>query len=151
MSFGSMRGQASTEQGWRPPTTMVDVLFLTLAFFITLSTFSSQAEEREREIDVSLPESRAENPETSGRVPTITVRTDGSVYMAGTAYTDEALRAKLEALQREFGTSERPLAVLIRGDAGAAYGRVVEVIQIARAAGLTNAKLAAVRRAEGGP
>ena len=39
MSFASPPNSGSGDYGWRPPTTFIDVLFLVLAFFVTVVAF----------------------------------------------------------------------------------------------------------------
>lgn len=133
MSFAS-KAREVYDYGWRPPTTMVDLLFLLLIFFITIAAFRDE----EREIDVTLQP--AESFTSAGtRTPIIvTVTADNQLFIGQRQFQPDELRETLKALALQFG--DEP--VVIRGDKLSELGAAVQVLDMARAAGLTNVSIA---------
>ena len=118
-------------------TSMLDVIFLLLCFFVTASVFSQW----ESEITISLPSSTS--AETPGRLPgevILNVAKDGSV----------TINARKFSLA-DLGTSLRKVAeyypgqpVVIRADRDTAYSSLVDVIDTCRNSGIWNFSLATV-------
>lgn len=136
MSFSSP--PKATDYGWRPPTTYVDVLFLILAFFITLAVYS----DTDRQIDVSLQEAQSTRAATSaGTQIVITVRSDGSVYMGEQRHSLESLAETLRELAAQFPDE----SVLIRGDRKSDLGTVIKVMDLCYGAKLRNVFLATTK------
>ena len=127
MSFGAK--PRTTDLGWRPPTTMVDVLFLILTFFLTIAAFR----DKERELPVSLPmmETDKSNPATRTQV-VITVTADGTIYLGQEPHTLDSLTATLKELVRDFPGE----TVVIRGDKNAKHGDIMKIKDAAFAVGL---------------
>jgi len=123
-----------------PLAPMLDVLFLLLIFFATTSTFRAE----EQQIDVNLPiaqtASAAEPLETELLV---NVRADDTLVVGGRAVTIAELRAMLRQITADF-PNER---VIIRGDQAVNYGRIVEVMDAARAANVRQIHFATIQAA----
>ena len=108
-------------------TSLIDVVFLLLLFFVVTSTFLERPG-----IDLALPEASTAGAEGEGEL-TVTVEPDGTVYVSGTRVPTEALPQRLEAAL----AGREPRRVFLEADARVPHGRVVQVMDAARQAGAT--------------
>ena len=118
-------------------TSMLDVIFLLLCFFVTASVFSQW----ESEISISLP--AASTSETPSRLPgevILNVARDGSVTVNAKKLTLEDLGGRLRKVA-DFYPGQ---PVVIRADRDTAYSSLVDVIDTCRNAGVWNFSLATV-------
>lgn len=118
-------------------TSMLDVIFLLLCFFVTASVFSQW----ESEISISLPS--ASSAETPGRLPgevILNVASDGSVTVNARKLTLDDLGSRLRKVA-EFYPGQ---PVVIRADRATSYDSLVKVIDTCRNAGVWNFSLATV-------
>lgn len=125
----------------KPPalsmTSMLDVIFLLLCFFVTASVFSQW----ESEISISLPS--ASSAETPGRLPgevILNVSKEGAVTVNARKLSLEELGARL-AKVAEFYPGQ---PVVVRADRETSYDSLVKVIDTCRASGVWNFSLATV-------
>lgn len=139
MSFSSRASQWQ-DTGWRPPTTMVDILFLLLTFFITIAAFRDEY----REIDVKLQEAAADGKARARAPIIITVTAGGDLFLGQQKHTADSLRATLKILAKELGNEP----VLVRGDQTSRLGMTVQILDMARAAGLTRVSVATAKPGE---
>ncbi len=119
-----------------PLAGMIDIMFLLLVFFMTASVFREQ----EQQIDVSLPEAHETRSGDRTQI-VITVKAEGTVYIAGASYTMDTLGPKLKQLADQFPHD----TVVIRGDKECSLGDAVRVMDMVYAADLTNVYLATTR------
>ena len=116
-------------------TPLIDVVFLLLIFFLITTTFVKKGE-MTVSIGLNLPEGVADSmPEEEERI-TLLVALEGGVTLSvgdsdGYAIADQQLRNELETLFQ----SNSNLSVFLRGDRGVDYGRVIEVLLMAREIG----------------
>jgi len=106
-------------------TSLIDVLFLLLIFFMLTGTFK-----RVGELDLDLPEAKTSVPggDTETRTIEIDVTEDGSVYMDGETVAFDRVRDALAKRHRE-----RPEApVLINAEAGVRHGQVMRLLDLVR-------------------
>ena len=129
----------SPERSSRAPTlaltSMLDVIFLLLCFFVTVSVFSQW----ESEIAISLPS--AKTADEPGRQPgEIIVNLDkvGTVKVNGTVMTLEDLESKLGRISKFYPGQQ----VIIRADKESRYESLVKVIDACRAGNVWNFSLA---------
>ena len=107
-------------------TSLIDVLFLLLIFFIVSSTFLEQPG-----MKLDLPKtSRREVLQMEGY--TLFIMTDGSMYINEEPVTRDALSERLEEIAPDV--EERGL--ILKADEGVRYGLVVEVMDIAKQSGI---------------
>ncbi|MBI1336615.1 MAG: hypothetical protein GC164_06605 [Phycisphaera sp.] len=123
-----------------PLASMVDILFITLVFFLAISQFRQQ----DRQIDVNLPGQQTSSKPASPTQIVITITPDSVIHMGTRSYTLNDLRQTLGELARRFPDE----SVLIRGDRESPLGLTVQVLDAARAAGLRNAYIATTRSAD---
>ena len=116
-------------------TSMLDVIFLLLCFFVTASVFSQW----ESEISIQLPS--AETSDEPDRLPgeiIVNLAKDGVIVVNGQTLALEALKVRLAKVAKYYPGQP----VIIRADKGLAYERLVKVIDACRAAGIWNFSLA---------
>lgn len=107
-------------------TSLVDVLFLLLIFFIVSSTFKEQP-------GMKLDLSQTKNQEAIQMEGyTLYILSDGSMFINEEPVTMDALNERLTAIAPD--TEERGL--ILKADATTLYGIVVEVMDIAKGSGI---------------
>ena len=112
-------------------TSMLDVIFLLLCFFVTVSVFSQW----ESEIAIKLPSaSTAEEPDRLPGEIIVNLVKDGKVTVNGTALSLNDLRMRLAKVAKFYPDQ----AVIIRADKEVRYERLVEVIDTCREANVWN-------------
>lgn len=116
-------------------TSMMDVIFLLLLFFITTSVYSQW----EYEIEISLPSAK------SGKVPDrlpgeiiINIAKDGRVSVNQQDLTLDALRGRLDRLARYFPGQP----VVLRADKETRYEALIKVVDTCRKADIWNFSMA---------
>ena len=122
-------------------TSMLDVIFLLLCFFVTASVFSQW----ESEVTISLPS--ASSSETPGRLPgevILNVAKDGSVTVNAQKLTLSDLEGRLRKVA-EFYPGQ---PVVLRADKATSYSSLMSVIDTCRNAGVWNFSLATVQEKE---
>ena len=108
-------------------TPFVDVVLVLLIIFMVTAPMMQQG------IDVDLPETTTQNLRVRNEPLIITVKKDGSYFLANTTVTEKELGAKLSAILA--GLDDK--GVFLRADKNAAYGSVVKALAAARIAGAT--------------
>ena len=111
-------------------TSMIDVLFLLIIFFMVATKF----DEFERNIDVAVPEVQ-ETGESSppARPLVVSVFADGRIELDGQAVSESELVSQLAT-----GRQGRPDAsVIIRGDADCPYQHVASALAACRRANIS--------------
>jgi biopolymer transport protein ExbD len=119
----------------RPPAirliNLVDVLFILLIFFIATTTFRANLPTA---VKLVLPE--AKTAEEVGREKiqriSITVGNDESIYLDNKSIALDALEAAL----RQAKQKDPKLQVQFSADRTVSYGKVVAIVDAARAAGI---------------
>ena len=114
---------------------MLDVIFLLLCFFVTVSVFSQW----ENEISIKLPS--AETSDEPDRLPgeiIVNLAKDGTVVVNGKLLELADLQARLKKGAKFYPGQP----VIIRADKELAYEKLVKVIDTCRAADVWNFSLA---------
>lgn len=117
-----------------PMTSLIDVVFLLLIFFLVATNFSR----RETDHSVVLPKSEA--GVKAEQVPNrlvINIREEGTLVVNGSVMSDEMLRKAVS----DFVTVHPGRPAVIRADARVPYRSVMEVFGICRKGGVTNVDL----------
>lgn len=116
-------------------TSMMDIIFLMLFFFISTTLYSQW----EYEIDISLPSAQ------SGKVPDrlpgeiiINIAKDGRVSVNQQDLTLDALKARLDRLARYFPGQP----VVLRADKETRYESLIKVVDACRKADIWNFSMA---------
>ena len=120
-------------------TSLIDVMFLLLIFFMVTSTFKNQPA-----IDLALP--RSSTAQEVLLAPTIIYLTrDGQLFLDNVTVSKQELSARLRQLQAATGEDQ----VVLRADEQAEHGTVVGLIDLIKESGYRRVSLAA--RPDGGP
>lgn len=122
-------------------TPMIDIIFQLVLFFMVSTTFVQAPG-----FEVDLPRSSAEAVISDNKDLNIWMTTDGSVYVDETPVNTQELRRILQ----NRGKSNPKTMVIIKADTGVPHGRVVGVMDMARAEGLTRLAIATDPGAEDG-
>ena len=114
-------------------TTLIDVMFLLLIFFMVTSTFKNQPA-----ISLVLPRSATATEVVD--TPTVLYLTSGGeVYLNDTLVSESELPELLAQLRATVNEDR----MVLRADEAAAHGRVVELIDIIKQSGFTRVSLSA--------
>ena len=116
-------------------TSLMDIVFLILFFFVTTSVYSQW----ENEVNITLPTAQ------SGKVPSrlpgeiiINIAQDGRISVNQQGLTLDALRARLDRLARYFPGQP----VVLRADKETRYDSLMKVIDTCRKADIWNFSMA---------
>ena len=116
-------------------TSMLDVIFLLLCFFVTVSVFSQW----ESEISIKLPNAKtAETPERLPGEIIVNLSKDGKITVNSAALSLGDLGVRLAKVAKFYPGQP----VIIRADKEVRYESLVELIDTCRAAGIWNFSLA---------
>ncbi len=114
-------------------TPLTDIfLVLLIIFMVTSSVVVSASSGAKSAIKVNLPQGSAADVATSPKDLSVAVLSDGRLVLRGDAVTPEDLRA---AFAKARETTPDTL-VVVQADEGVSHGKVVEVMELAKAAGL---------------
>lgn len=114
-------------------TSMMDVVFIMLIFFIVTTSFVKEAG-----IEVNRPTAASAERQERGNIM-IAVSESGAVWIDGRQVDPRAVRANVERLRAENPES----AVVIQADEASRTGILVQVIDQVRLAGVHNVAVAA--------
>ena len=110
-------------------TSLVDVLFLLLIFFMLTTTFKHAGE-----LELNLPESSTAGPAGASAMEEgveLVLTEQGTLLLDGASVTFESLPAGLRAVRQR-----RPRAqIMIQAETGVAHGQVVRLLDAVRTAG----------------
>jgi len=118
-------------------TSLIDVLFLLLIFFMLTSTFRLRGE-----MDLSLPQSSTAEARATDRPDQrteITLREDGTVFLNGRAIDPALLRDELLATTADPANAR----VTLSAEALAKHADVVRLLDVVREAGFGGVSLGA--------
>ena len=129
----------SPESGSKAPqlalTSMLDVIFLLLCFFVTVSVFSQW----ESEISITLPS--AKTAEEPGRLPgeiIVNLDKEGAIKVNGAPLSLAELEDRLSRISKFYPGQQ----VIIRADKETKYDNLVKVVDACRAGNVWNFSLA---------
>jgi biopolymer transport protein ExbD len=107
---------------------MIDVILVLTIFFMCATKFSGD----ERTFDLDLPEAAAAEPVVAGRPEIVEVEASGAVRLAGDDVGIEELAGRLVQL-RDVNPE---VSVMIRGERAVPHGRMAEIYEACREAGV---------------
>lgn len=128
MSGMAFRPRSGRKQIHLNVTSLIDVLFLLLIFFMLTGTFK-----RVGEMELRLPESTTSTPAPESPPTTVELvaTEDGRLLLDGTPVDLPALKGRLQdVLSRDPGTQ-----ITIKAEEDVSHGRVVRLLDIVREAG----------------
>ncbi|MFM8734886.1 MAG: ExbD/TolR family protein [Pirellulales bacterium] len=119
---------------------MIDVILVLTIFFMCATKFSGD----ERKFDLDLPQARGAATVDGGRPEIVEVEASGRLRFAGEEVAAEALASRLAAACE--GNPE--LAVMIRGERAVPHGRMAEVYEACRTAGVSRVAISVQPRSD---
>jgi biopolymer transport protein ExbD len=111
-------------------TPLIDLTFLLLITFILIMPVVEQG------IPVNLPKGDAEDVDTK-KTHSITLDVKGQLFLDSAPISKEQLTTQMNAL----GQTDPEATVMVRGDEGVLYGKIVEIMQILHKAQITRMAL----------
>lgn len=127
-----------------PMAPLIDIVFLTLVFFMVTALYSTM----ESELDITLPTADAAKfDERSQGEIFINLRKDGTLVLNKREMTMEELQEVLYRVAKYFPGG----SVIIRGDRAAALGRAVEILNCCKNADIQNVSFAALTEEPAAP
>jgi len=120
---------------------MIDVILVLTIFFMCATKFTGD----ERTFDLDLPQAGGAVAGGSGRPEIVEVEASGAVRFAGEILEPESLAARLAAAR----TTQPDLSVMIRGERAVPHGRMAEIYEACRAAGVTHVAISVQPRSRG--
>ena len=120
-----------------PMTPLIDIVFLTLVFFLATSIYARI----ESEVDIALPtaDSAVQSERQQGEIY-INLREDGSIVVNDRAMDLPELQEVLNRVAEYFPGG----AVIVRGDQKAMLGRAIQVLDCCRKADIQNVAFSAI-------
>jgi biopolymer transport protein ExbD len=111
---------------------MIDIMMFLLVFFMlaTLSMVQGSG------LKMNLPQSSTAAPVESAKL-TLGVNKDGALFVENQPITEDELAARLKSI-----TAEKKVDVIIMGDEGTEYQKIVKAMDVVRGAGVTSLALA---------
>ncbi len=119
-------------------TPLTDIFLVLLIIFMVTTTAIAESGKDEGGFKVNLPKGGKGDVAGVSRDVTVAILADGRVVVGGKVLDAEALRATFAAASAH---GAEPL-VLFQADEGVPHGRVVQVMEQAREAGLTRLAIA---------
>jgi biopolymer transport protein ExbD len=116
-------------------TSLMDVVFLLLIFFLVASRFAQE----DRELPVQLPSATSAMPMTSEpQEVVVNIDERGSYFVSGAVMDAAALE---RTLQTAVVNNPTTLSVIIRGDRRVPFQYVVDVMDLCNRLGISNYKV----------
>lgn len=116
-------------------TSMIDVLFLLIIFFMVGTKFV----ENDRQIELKLPQVKSGAVLTSApEKKVINVYQDGEITLDRKMVTLDELTSRLAAARGQY----KALGVVVRGDGTATFQRVASVLNACKQAGISDLAIA---------
>jgi biopolymer transport protein ExbD len=127
-------------------TSLIDVVFLLLLFFMVSTTFERQALLKVDLPEASQVEERAEQPERLELV----IDNEGRMYLNDQRLVDSDARTLRAAMEQAAG-NDRTLPLVLRADRMTPHHHVVTAMDVAAQLGFANLSIATDRSSESDP
>jgi biopolymer transport protein TolR len=118
---------------------MIDVVLVLTIFFMCATKFSGD----ERKFDLDLPQVGGAAVAEGGRPQLVEVEASGGVRFGGEDIAIESLMPRLAAARQ----AQPELAVMIRGERAVPHGRMAEIYEACRGAGVVHVAISVQPRA----
>jgi biopolymer transport protein ExbD len=122
-------------------TPLTDIFLVLLIIFMVTSSVMATDGARAG-VRVNLPKGATKEISTNARDITVAITTDGKMVVDGKELSAEALRGKFEEAKKRDADTQ----VVVQADEATHHGRVVAVMELAKAAGLRRLAIATRRR-----
>ncbi len=118
-------------------TPLTDIFLVLLIIFMVTTTAIAEAGQEKGGFKVNLPKGGKGEASQIPKDLAVAVLSDGRAVVGGKVLDDEALRGMF----REAHGRDAEMVVLVQADEGVPHGRVVQVMEMAKAAGLAQLAL----------
>jgi biopolymer transport protein TolR len=118
-------------------TPLVDVMLVLLIIFMVAAPLMTVG------VPVDLPKTNAAALNQEQEPLTISVNTEGRIFLQETEVQAENLVPQLQAIMRNQPQGQPERRIFVRGDRAIAYGRIMEVMGIVSSAGFSRVALLA--------
>jgi len=144
MAMGGPKGEGGEEEGIFAEiniTPLTDIfLVLLIIFMVTSSVMASDAGARAG-VKVNLPRGATKEISTNARDITVAITTDGKMVVDGKEMSADTLQKTFESAKARDPETQ----VIVQADEATHHGRVVAVMELAKAAGLRRLAIATRR------
>ena len=120
-------------------TSLIDVVFLLLIFFMVSTTFH-----RETEISVQLPEAKGEQLKTEKTVVEVTIDAKGRYYVNQHEVINTKVETLMRAMKKAAGSTADP-QIILSADRATPHQAVMSAMDAARRLGFVHLTFAAER------
>ncbi|HHL31193.1 MAG TPA: biopolymer transporter ExbD [Oceanospirillales bacterium] len=117
-------------------TSLIDVVFLLLIFFMVTTTFEKQAK-----LKIELPEASEKIQTQAKEQIVISISQKGAIYLNNNELLNSQYDSISSSLKRMVTGDEKP-PIVIRADANAAHKHVVTVMDVLADLGFTSVSIA---------
>lgn len=117
-------------------TSLIDVVFLLLIFFMVTTTFEKQAK-----LKIQLPEATEKIQNQAQSQIVISISEKGSIYLNNNELLNSQYASIASGLKRMVEEGDKP-SIVIRADANAAHKYVVTVMDVLADMGFTSVSIA---------
>jgi biopolymer transport protein ExbD len=118
---------------------LIDTIFFLMLFFAVTYDFDIASG-----VHIDMPEVVQKSIENEANKVTLILNKAGEVYLGGEKTDQKTLNNKLQSLVKEKGT----LSMVLQADKDASHGKVVQLMDIAKSAGINSIIIAARWKAE---
>lgn len=118
------------------------ILNMFIFFFITFSFLATFQRSNEGQMNVNLPKANSASPPAEKKNLSVNLTKDGGLFLDKEPVTLEQLRSYFQTEK----TKGAELTLVVRADEEVAHGRVVSVMDLARAEGLSRLAIATQAR-----
>jgi len=133
--------QRSTEEPAINLTSLIDVVFLLLIFFMVSTSFT-----KESELKIALPSAELESQANIEPELEILVTASGSYYLNDKELLNNDIDTLRDAILAEVG-DDRNVPLTIRADGQATHQSVVTAMDVAGKLGLSNMNIVTIKQA----
>ncbi len=124
-------------------TSLIDVVFLLLLFFMLSTTF-----DRQSEISIDLPKAAKQTPVEQKEAITLSIDAAGEFYVNGQHVVNTQVESVKRALRAVLGEQKEP-PLILSADAKTPHQAVITAMDAARQVGLVHISIATQDAAEG--
>ncbi|MBB2496410.1 ExbD/TolR family protein [Aquipseudomonas ullengensis] len=147
MKFRRRAGGVAREEVFLNLTSLIDVIFVLLLFFVVTTTFS-----RPTQLKIELPEAVSGTPpqETELKTLELSIAADGQYSLNGQALATSDLATLVSALGQESG-GDNSLPLTISADAKTTHQSVITAMDAAGKLGFSHLRMTTVEAAAAQP
>ncbi|WP_447592753.1 ExbD/TolR family protein [Aquipseudomonas campi] len=147
MKFRRRAGNVAREEVFLNLTSLIDVIFVLLLFFVVTTTFS-----RPTQLKIDLPEAQSGTPPENTQLKTLelSIAANGQYALNGQVLVKSDLPSLVSALSQE-SDGDNSLPLTISADANTTHQSVITAMDAAGKLGFSHLRMTTVEAAAGKP